>query len=298
MHARSSEVPLEIESIDDAAVAWADVAEATYLLHQRFRYDYPGPIADLHHRLTIVPRPKHGDQRRIASRLDISPRAVTEDGFDEFDNPVTTVFARRVERSIEFAHWSIVSRVRGSEHRLDAAAVQNPALHAATPLTAADAELRSVARELRATHASDRALAGAINEFVHAEMRYLGGVTDVETPAARAYEQRRGVCQDHAHVMLAIARRCGLAARYVSGHLIGEGGTHAWVEIIVAESGGSLVLAYDPTHGCRVDMRYIVVAIGRDYADVAPTSGVFTAPFPGEMTASKRVGATRVRYVA
>ena len=50
MYARSSEVPLEIESIDDAAVVWADVAEATYLLHQRFRYEYPAPIADLHHR--------------------------------------------------------------------------------------------------------------------------------------------------------------------------------------------------------------------------------------------------------
>jgi transglutaminase-like putative cysteine protease len=65
---------------------------------------------------------------------------------------------------------------------------------------------------------------------------------------------------------------------------------------LVADGNEAEVLAFDPTHGCRVDMRYIVVAVGREYSDVAPTSGVYTAPFPGEMTATKRVGATRVRY--
>jgi transglutaminase-like putative cysteine protease len=298
MHARSSELPLEIDSIDEAAVAWANVAEATYLLHQRFRYDYPAPIADLHHRLTIVPRAKHGDQRRIAARLDISPRAVTEESLDEFGNPVTTVFARRVERSIEFAHWSVVSRTRVPEHRVETAVANDTALREPTRLTAADAELRSIARMLRSANSSDASLAQAINDFVFAEMFYRFGVTDVETTAARAFELRHGVCQDHAHVMLALARRCGLAARYVSGHLIGEGGTHAWVEVLVEDGPSALVLGLDPTHGCRTDMRYLVVAVGRDYADVAPTSGVFTAPFPGEMTASKRVGATRIRYVA
>jgi transglutaminase-like putative cysteine protease len=127
-------------------------------------------------------------------------------------------------------------------------------------------------------------------------MRYVAGSTDVETTASAAFAQRSGVCQDFAHVMLAIARRCGLAARYVSGHLIGEGGTHAWVEVLVPSASGALVLAYDPTHGNRVDMRYVVIAVGRDYTDVAPTSGVFTAPYSGELTATKRVGATRVLY--
>jgi transglutaminase-like putative cysteine protease len=157
--------------------------------------------------------------------------------------------------------------------------------------------MRSVAKTLRARHPDERELAEAINAFVHAQMRYVAGSTDVETTAAKAFELRRGVCQDSAHVMLALARRCGLSSRYVSGHLVGEGGTHAWVEVMIDDGAGSVVLAFDPTHGCRVDMRYIVVAVGRDYSDVAPTSGVFTAAFPGQMTATKRVGATRVRYV-
>jgi transglutaminase-like putative cysteine protease len=297
MHARSSEEALDFEPLDDDAVVWPDVLEATYLLHQRYRYDYPVPIADLHHRLMVVPRAKHGDQRRIASRLDVSPHAVTQDASDTFGNPVATVFARRVERAIEFAHWSVVTRARDVEHRIEHAERNDPAWHSPTPLTACDAEMRSVAKTLRARHPDERELAEAINAFVHAQMRYVAGSTDVETTAAKAFELRRGVCQDSAHVMLALARRCGLSSRYVSGHLVGEGGTHAWVEVMIDDGAGSVVLAFDPTHGCRVDMRYIVVAVGRDYSDVAPTSGVFTAAFPGQMTATKRVGATRVRYV-
>jgi transglutaminase-like putative cysteine protease len=169
-------------------------------------------------------------------------------------------------------------------------------LHTPTDLTAADAELRSIAKTLRTATPGERELAEALNQYVHAQMTYVAGSTTVETTASKAFEQRHGVCQDFAHVMIALARRCGLAARYVSGHLVGEGGTHAWVEIVIADGADAQVLAFDPTHGCRVDMRYIVVAVGRDYTDVAPTSGVFTAPFPGEMTTSKRVGATRVRY--
>jgi len=298
MHARSphEEVspprPLQAD-----AVAWDAVEEATYVVHQRFRYDYPGPIADLHHRLMVVPREMHGDQRRVAARLDASPHATLEDAHDLFGNPVATFFARRVETSIEFAHWSVVVRTR-AEHRVSAAAANDEVMLTPTPLTAADAELREAARMLRARHPSPQALADAINAFVFEHMRYTAGATTVETNAAMAFARGQGVCQDFAHVAIALARRCGLAARYISGHLIGEGGTHAWIEILVPDGRGAIVAAYDPTHATRIDMRYVVVAIGRDYADVAPTSGVFTAPYAGIMTASKHMGATRVRYAS
>ena len=297
MYVRSSD-ELEAEPLDDDSINWNDVVEATYVLHQRFRYDYPAPIADLRHRLMLVPRARHGDQRRVASRLDVSPHAVTHDAQDAFGNPVTTIFARRIESSIEFSHWSVVTRRRDGMHRVDRSIVADPALHSPTDLTASDAELRAIAKTLRSRSESEFATAESINAYVHQQMTYVSGSTDVETTASRAFEQRRGVCQDFAHVTIALARRCGLAARYVSGHLVGEGGTHAWVEIIIPDGTEAIVHAYDPTHGCRVDMRYIVVAVGRDYTDVAPTSGVFTAPYPGEMTTTKRVGATRVRYVA
>jgi transglutaminase-like putative cysteine protease len=165
-------------------------------------------------------------------------------------------------------------------------------------LTRADANLREAAEHLRDAHRDPLELAHAINHFVFTHMTYAFGVTDVHTTAAAAFRLGKGVCQDYAHVMLALARHCGLAARYVSGHLVGEGGTHAWVEIILPDGGDARVVAFDPTHDRVVTMKYIVVAVGRDYADVAPTSGVFTAPFAGELTVRKRVAVTDVRYAA
>ena len=286
----------DLDPLDDASIAWDKVVEATFVIRQRFRYDYPGPIADLHHRLMIVPRERHGDQKRIASRLDVSPQANARDEHDDFGNPVATFFARRVERSIEFAHLSIVTRTASDGHRLPGNVLDDPALSTPTSLTACDADLREAARALRAAHDDPLDLARAINDYVFAEMVYTAGATDVETTAARAFATRRGVCQDYSHVMLALARRTGLCARYVSGHLLGEGGTHAWVEVVIPSGTAADVIAFDPTHGRRVDMRYVVIAVGRDYSDVAPTSGVFTAPYNGELTATKRVGATRVKY--
>ena len=288
----------DVDPLDDDSIQWENVAEATFVVRQRFRYEYPGPIADLHHRLMIVPRERHGDQKRIASRLDVSPPASSHDDHDAFGNPVATFFARRIERAIEFAHLSIVTRTAKTEHRLPSDVLDDPALATPTALTACDAALREAARVLRAEHEDPFALAAAINAYVFAEMIYTAGATDVETTATAAFTTRRGVCQDYAHVMIALARRVGLCARYVSGHLLGEGGTHAWVEIIVPAGAGAIVLAYDPTHGRQVDMRYVIIAVGRDYSDVAPTSGVFTAPYNGELTATKRVGATHVKYAA
>jgi len=294
MHARLPEDALL--TLDVASVRWDDVVEATYVVQQRFRYDYPGPVADLQHRLMVVPRERHGAQQRIATRLDVTPHAVAHDAHDAFGNPVATFFARRVDGSIEFAHRSIVTRTRG-DHRALASELDDGRLLTQTTLTAADAVLRDAATMLRARHPEARDRAEAICAFVFEQMHYVTGSTDVETTAAAAFSRRTGVCQDYAHVALALARHGGLVARYVSGHLLGEGGTHAWIEIVLRGDDGAVVLAYDPTHGRRVDMRYIAIAVGRDYADVAPTSGVFTAPYNGELTASKRVWATSVRYV-
>ncbi|MDP8936334.1 MAG: transglutaminase family protein, partial [Actinomycetota bacterium] len=115
--------------------------------------------------------------------------------------------------------------------------------------------------------------------------------------AAAAVAGGRGVCQDYAHVMIALCRAAGLPARYVSGHLVGEGGSHAWVEVVVSSSavgggtdGRALAVAFDPTHDRRARRGYLTVAVGRDYADVAPTSGTFEGLGPGVLSATKRLG--------
>ena len=128
-------------------------------------------------------------------------------------------------------------------------------------------------------------------------MGYRHDVTDVGTTAAGALAVGLGVCQDYAHVMLALCRLCGLPARYVSGHMVGEGGTHAWVEVLLADCGPAgrhRVMALDPTHDRETSAGYLTIAVGRDYADVAPTSGSFVASRPGRLSAAKHLSVSEM----
>jgi transglutaminase-like putative cysteine protease len=78
-----------------------------------------------------------------------------------------------------------------------------------------------------------------------------------------------------AHVMLAMCAALDLPARYVSGHMVGDGASHAWVEVY--DDSRRQILAIDPTHDRFTDLRYITTATGRDYRDVAPTSGTYAS---------------------
>jgi transglutaminase-like putative cysteine protease len=142
-------------------------------------------------------------------------------------------------------------------------------------------------------------LARRINRWVFESMAYRSGVTTVETTAAQALAAGQGVCQDYAHIMLALCRLCGLPARYVSGHLLGEGGSHAWVDVLLPAADRpqqAVAVAFDPTHGREAGLSYVTVAVGRDYRDVAPTSGTYRASYKGLLSSQRRVGLTAVKY--
>ena len=117
-----------------------------------------------------------------------------------------------------------------------------------------------------------------LSSTLHRVFRYEPGATTAESTTERILETGRGVCQDYAHVMLAIARSWGIPSRYVSGYM-GDAspnaetsvGTHAWVECRLPEIGW---LGFDPTNNALADEQYIRVGIGRDYRDVSPTRGV------------------------
>ena len=133
---------------------------------------------------------------------------------------------------VEFVVEAVVERVGpGADVLLPASALTDPRLLRPTRLTAADPAIARVAADL-----ADRdplATAERFSDYVHDAITYEYGVTSVTTTAAEALAGGRGVCQDSAHVMIALCRAAGLPARYVSGHLLGEGGTHAWVEAVV-----------------------------------------------------------------
>lgn len=103
-------------------------------------------------------------------------------------------------------------------------------------------------------------------------IEYQEQATTVETTAAEVMASRKGVCQDFAHLMIALCRQQGIPARYVNGFLVGEGETHAWVEIF----DGYNWLGFDPTHNRRIVDGYVKLAHGRDACDCSVSRGMYT----------------------
>jgi transglutaminase-like putative cysteine protease len=133
----------------------------------------------------------------------------------------------------------------------------------------------------------------AISHAIHARFEYRQQVTTVDSPIDHALESGEGVCQDFAHVMIASVRRLGIPCRYVSGYLFhgssdtsAEGATHAWVEALLPGLGW---VGLDPTNDVMAGTRHIRVAIGRDYADVPPTKGVFRGRAASDLSVAVQV---------
>jgi transglutaminase-like putative cysteine protease len=177
--------------------------------------------------------------------------------------------------------WEDVRDAGLQTHRLDA---ESPALFLSpTRVTPIEPAITEYAR---ASFAPGRAVLEAADELMRrlrSEFAYDPEATDVRTPAASAFEQRRGVCQDFAHVMICGLRGLGLPARYVSGYirtipapgqprLEGADATHAWISLWCGEERGWIGL--DPTNNTFTGADHVTVAHGRDYQDVAPIEGV------------------------
>jgi transglutaminase-like putative cysteine protease len=284
--------------IDPSSVDWASARRASYRLRQTFRYEYGEPITDLHHRLVVIPPAQFGDQRRVYHDLLVELEDVRrQEREDQFGNVVVELFAPEVPRAIEFVAEVDVERSVSERNVLPGGWPAEQWMLEPTALTAADDGIRSAAQGLAATTAWGLPLADRINDWVYGSLTYKHDVTGVRTTAAQALALGSGVCQDYAHVMLAVCRACGLPARYVSGHMLGQGGTHAWVEVVLpAETpGDAIAWAFDPTHASRVGLGYVTIAVGRDYADVAPTSGTYRSGGKGRLTTSKQVILTGIQ---
>ncbi len=136
---------------------------------------------------------------------------------------------------------------------------------------AADDAMAAFARETAGDIADPWQAATALSEAVHERIAYEKDVTDVSTTAAQAFSLGCGVCQDFAHILVALLRSREIPARYVNGLIIGEGATHAWVEV----HDGTHWRGIDPTHGRAVNDTYIKLSHGRDFSDCPIETGVF-----------------------
>ncbi|MQY20923.1 transglutaminase family protein [Nocardia macrotermitis] len=150
---------------------------------------------------------------------------------------------------------------------------------APTEYVPADGELAGAAADLARGVEPVEAVRRAA-DWVYSRMTYVPGTTSVHTSAVQAWSDRKGVCQDYAHLTLLLLRAMGIPCRYVSGYLhpdpeaaIGEtvaGQSHAWIEAFTGTWWG-----YDPTNATAIDEQHISVGVGRDYADVPPLKGIF-----------------------
>lgn len=289
------DVERRADFVDHTTIDWRRVRRTRFECRQRFHYAYPGPIRELRHALVVIPPERYGDQRLREHRVSSDPLAPRLHRTDGFGNQVVELDLDDVSGEIAFDVETVVERAaRPRAPRLTRAEAERFA--EPTSLTSTDEEISEVAASLAGASRDPVELAERIHDWTASALEYEPDATTVDTTAAEALALGRGLCQDYTHVMLAVCRAAGLPARYVSGHMVGEGGSHAWVEALVPGPGDGEVRAipFDPTNRQTPHLGYTTVAVGRDYRDVPPTSGTFLAPYEGRLSFTKEAGLTLV----
>jgi len=274
------------------------------------RYDYAAAVSLAHHLAHL--KPLHdAHQQLLAYMLEIDPGPDRfQDSLDAFGNaqrhfslaqPHDSLSVRATSRVRLVARFADLQpedsppwETLAARLRYVAQAPFDPAVEFALPSPYVP-RLRDLRAYATPSFTPGRPMAQAaieLMERLHADFRYESRSTDIDTPLQRVLEQRRGVCQDFAHLMAGALRMLGLPARYVSGYLLtqapesgvtllGADASHAWVQVWcpgtpgVPEQGpGAGWLDLDPTNCLVPGTGHVRLAIGRDFGDVTPLRGV------------------------
>lgn len=264
----------------------------------RLTIDYRYQVASDHVRNVLRLLPSDGPNQRVTSRLltIVPPPDERRDDQDFFGNATTSVVWHEPIDKITLRLRAEAERIAAPSADLSpgwatiAADLPGSGIGPAAPLhflapsprIAPDPGITAFTRAaLRPDH-SARAAVEAVGRALHKAMTYDAEATDVTTTPLQAFTLRRGVCQDFAQIMIAGLRAVGLPAAYVSGflrtyppegqpRLEGVDAMHAWVAVWCGAAQGWV--EYDPTNAQWAGEDYITVAMGRDYADVAPVKG-------------------------
>ncbi|MFP5308916.1 MAG: transglutaminase domain-containing protein [Actinomycetes bacterium] len=267
----------------------------------RFRYE--GPVSESQNELRACPVTDHR-QQVSHYRVTTSPSARIHSYTDHFGTRVDTFGIRSPHRSLEVVAEATVETVpvpvvaaspRFAE--LEAPAFRDAHLQylATSRHTDAGGAVVEEARR-RAELAGDDVLGTvlAIHRAVATTLSYIPGSTFVGVDVDEVFANRAGVCQDFAHLAVAMCRAVGIPARYVSGYLFARDDTagaepdedeidvvtHAWLEAAVPGAGW---VGLDPTNRQQVGPRHVKIGHGRDYDDVAPLRGVYVGPAAHEL---------------
>jgi transglutaminase-like putative cysteine protease len=250
-----------------------------------FRYD--GTVAASYNEARMTPL-NTGAQTVLAARVSVEPVTWTFSYKDYWDTQVTAFDVLVPHSELAVVSSSTVevhapgASPRGIGWEALAAAETTDTICEFMPQTASTTpheEVVALAKDVAGELSPDSA-AHAVCERLRAELEYVPGSTAVTTDAVEVWVDRRGVCQDFAHVTIGALRTLGIPARYVSGYLhpkasaeVGEtiqGESHAWIEWWVGDW-----VAFDPTSLRPAGQDHVVVARGRDYTDVTPLKGIY-----------------------
>ncbi|MCV2393942.1 transglutaminase family protein [Actinotalea sp. M2MS4P-6] len=251
-------------------------------------FGYDGLVGASYNEVRMLPR-SEPRQTVLSATLEIDPSTWRHDFLDYWNTATTAFECGTPHRSLTL---SAVSRVEVRQPALpaplgwdvvrsDMAVDAMAEFLELSPTTEVPDELAELARESAGRpDSTPDDVARAICAAVHGGMEYVPGVTAVHSTAAHAWTERKGVCQDMAHLSVGALRSIGIPARYVSGYLhpAGEGEvgrtvvgeSHAWVEWWVGHWVG-----HDPTNDIDVGEHHVVVGRGREYSDVPPVRGIF-----------------------
>ncbi len=266
------------------------------------RYTYQTPVVASYNEVRLLPQTDQ-QQLTIEARLETVPAAPHYRYWDCWGTLVTAFDVHVPHEALEVKATSVVAtapEVGLPATGPDWLALRDPEVRdthvewlGVGDRTYLDDEMATAADEAGRLPTPVAAVT-EICRLVRERVRYQPGATGVQTSASEAWRLREGVCQDLAHVSLALLRRAGIPARYVSGYLhpvvdaaLGEtvhGESHAWIEVWLGAW-----YAVDPTNGIPAGPRHVVVARGRDYADVPPLRGIYSGGGAQELAVSVSV---------
>ncbi len=268
-------------------------------------FEYRGDVSASYNEARMLPGTTDS-QFVLSSSLEIDPQTSVNSYVDYFGTRVSAFDVLSGHSHLTITARSLVEvRPRPFEHvgiswdrlRAEAArAIETVEQLGQTGRTQPHEEVAEIAASIASRHDDPGRAAHDICMAVGDAMEYVQGVTGVHSTATEAWGERKGVCQDIAHVAIGALRSVGIPARYVSGYLhpqpgaevgaLVTGESHAWVEWFAGEWTG-----FDPTNNLEVGDRHVLVGRGRDYGDVPPLRGVYAGPFTGQLHV--RVSITR-----
>ena len=257
-------------------------------------YRYSRPVTESYTVVHLQPRTT-AHQFCTRYELEIRPGARWFEYVDRFGNEVQyfSIVPEHDELRI-VARSHVVTMSRGEpQPEVERRPGELYELMQPSPYVALTDDVRAIAEyEIGVPQDDPAAYFVAAGKFVHDSFAYEKGATTVRTTVHEALEKRSGVCQDFAHVLIALARARGIPARYASGYvfagdgIVGGEASHAWAEAHIPGQGW---LGVDPTNDKVVDDSFVLVALGRDYGDVSPTRGLFRGRAEGELSVNVAV---------